>query len=201
MLVTAADAIRWEYAFSYGPFTFSLHPRNRRFTLPADSSFRNVRRVILFLTLAGLALAAAAPAHPAALSAARVQGSESVELSFGRGFASLADRGATLGNVRRGWIRVVDLSGGGPPSGWVRGCESRTGRLSGRVYCSGTDLRFYIHGGTWRIRMKGGGINVSAVIRGSLGLDRERCSSCTYKIGDRPERRWPATLRFFAVRS
>jgi hypothetical protein len=166
-----------------------------------------VRRLILPLTLAALALAASAPALPASLTSARVRGSEGLELSAGRGYAVLADRGAALGNVRRGWIRVTNIPGGGSPSGWVRGCETRSGRLSGRLYCAGTGLRFWVKDGPWRIRIKGRGINVSAVMRGRVGLDRAGCSrrmfrneKCTFKIGGGRERRWPATLKFFAVR-
>ena len=66
----------------------------------------------------------------------------------------------------------------------------------------------YIHDGPWRIRIKGIGINVSAVMRGRIGLDRKACSrrmfrngKCTYEIGEGPARRWPARLRFFTVRT
>ncbi len=113
-----------------------------------------------------------------------------------------------FGNVRRGWIRVTNIPGGGSPSGYVRGCESRSGRLSGRLYCAGARLRFWVEDGPWRIRIKGRGVNVSAVMRGTVGLDRTACTrrmfrneKCTFKIGDRPARRWPATLKFFAVRA
>jgi hypothetical protein len=201
MLATAADALRGACEFSSRPLTVSLHTRNRRFTGRADSPSRNVRRPILVLTLASLALAAVSPAQPATFPATRVAGSEWLELADGRGFASFGQRGAAVGKVRRGRVRVANLADTGAPKGWVRGCESKSGQLSGRIYCSGTRLRFYIHEGRWRIRTKGRGIDVSAVIRGSVGLDGAACTRCTFKIGDRPRRRWPATLRFFAVGS
>jgi hypothetical protein len=160
-----------------------------------------VRRLVFFLSVAALSVLASTPAQGASLPSARVAGSESVELSSGHGYALLANRGSALGNVRRGWIRVLDIGGGGTPSGWVRGCESRSGRLAEQLDCAGSGLRFYVHGGTWRIRIKGRGINVSAVIRGAVGLDRAGCTSCTYRIGDGAKRRWPARLKFFAVRS
>jgi hypothetical protein len=167
-----------------------------------------VRRLILPLTLAALVLAASASALPSPLTSARVRGGEGLHLSAGRGYAVMEDRGVAFGNVRRGWIRVTNVPGGGSPSGYVRGCESRSGRLSGRLYCSGTRLRFWVEDGPWRVRIKGIGINVSAVMRGSVGLDRKACSrrmfrngKCTFEIGDGPTRRWPARLRFFAVRA
>jgi hypothetical protein len=167
-----------------------------------------VRRLILPATLAALVLAASVSAQPSPLTSARVRGSEGLELTAGRGYAVLADRGAVIGNVRSGWIRVRNIPGGGDPSGRVRGCERRSGRLSGQLYCAGRGLSFYVHDGPWRIRIKGSGINVSAVMRGSVGLDRKACSrrmfrngKCTFEIGDGPRRRWPARLRFFDVRA
>ena len=167
-----------------------------------------MRRLILPLTLAALVLAGSASALPSPLTSARVRGSEGLELTAGRGYAVLADRGAVIGNVRRGWIQVTNIPGGGDPSGWVRGCERRSGRLSGQLRCAGRRLSLYIHDGPWRIRIKGSGINVSAVMRGRVGLDRKACSQrmfrngkCAFEIGDGPRRRWPARLRFFAVRA
>jgi hypothetical protein len=149
---------------------------------------------------AALALAASALAQGG--TSARVTGSKGILLEHGIGSAVIADRGAAFGKVASGSIRIVNLPGGGAPSGWVRGCETRSGRLAGRLVCRGSGLRFFIHGGTWRIRLRGRGINVSGVIRGSLGLDRRgACSRCTFQIGDSAKRRWPATLTFYAVRS
>ncbi|MGH3093882.1 MAG: hypothetical protein ACRDOG_16355 [Gaiellaceae bacterium] len=167
-----------------------------------------MRRLILPLTLAALAAAASATALPSSMTTARVRGGEGLHLSAGRGYAVFGDRGVAFGNVRRGWIRITNVPGGGSPSGYVRGCESRSGRLSGRLYCSGTRLRFWVEDGPWRVRIKGSGINVSAVMRGRVGLDRKACSrrmfrngKCTFEIGDGPARRWPVRLRFFAVRA
>jgi hypothetical protein len=167
-----------------------------------------VRRLILPLTLAALAVAASASALPSSSTSARVRGGEGLHLSSGRGYAVFGHRGVAFGNVRRGWIRITNLPGGGSPYGFVRGCESRSGRVSGRLYCAGRRLRFWVQDGPWRVRIKGKGINVSAVVRGRVGLDRRGCSrrmfrrgACSFEIGDGPARRWPAKLRFFALRA
>jgi hypothetical protein len=161
-----------------------------------------VRRLSVFFSLAVVALTASAAASAATPSlSSRVAGSEWIELWSGTGYAVVRDRGAVLGNVRRGWIRVYNLAGGGAPSGWVRGCEKRSGRLSGRLFCRGARLRLYIHGGTWQIRILGRGINVSGSVRGQLGLDRAERGTGKYRIGSGSSaRRWPARLRFFTVR-
>jgi hypothetical protein len=148
----------------------------------------------------GLALAAAAAASAGVLTT-RVEGSQSFELKYGTGYAVVGTQGATLGKVRRGTIRVVNVPGGGAPSGFVRGCEARSGRLSGTLTCRGRYLSFYVHGGTWRVRLRGRGINVSGVVRGSLGLDRADGGTGLYSIGDAPFRRWPATFTFFKLES
>lgn len=172
-----------------------------------------MRRLVFFaslaaLAVAGLILGAAPPAHSAGLSAARVKGGEGLEVTRGRGYVVLTNRGTAIGNVARGWIRVANLGGGRAPSGRVHGCERRSGRLTRQLSCAGTGLSFYVYGGTWRIRIKGRGISVSAVMRGKVGLARTGCTSrmfarkrCTFRIGGGPRRRWPATLRFYAVRA
>lgn len=200
MLARAPDAIRRRGGSSYTALTLSLRGRNRRLTPRANSPLRNVRLLIVLVSLAALALVSSAPALAVTASAARVPGSEGVELFNGRGYAVLESNGSVLGKVRRGWIRVLNIGEGGVPEGWVRGCETRSGRLSGRLHCTGTGLRFYVYNGRWRIRIKGKGINVSGVIRGSVGLNRGACTRCRFKIGDGPRRRWPNTFRVYTVR-
>jgi hypothetical protein len=157
-------------------------------------------RLALVVALACGSALAVASAASAAVSA-DVAGSESFSLRYGVGYAVVFDRGAVLGRVRRGVIRVADVPSGGAPSGFVRGCERRSGSLAGKLVCRGTDLRLYVHGGTWRIRISGRGVNVSGVVRGRLGLDRADSGTGLYSIGDAAARRWPASLTFFAVRS
>jgi hypothetical protein len=161
-----------------------------------------MRRGLLFALVAGMSLAAAstASAGPAGrLAAEATPGSESISLKYGVGYAVLSKRGAVLGRVRRGAITVVDVAEGGEPSGFVRGCEHRSGRLATKLVCRGSDLSFYVHGGTWKVRIEGRGINVSGVVRGIMGLDRADGGTGRYSIGDAPYRRWPAALRFFRI--
>ena len=107
-----------------------------------------------------------------------------------------------LGRVVRGRVRVTNLAGGGAPSGWVRGCEHRRGRLAATVFCRGSDLRFWIHGGTWKIQLWGRGINVSGVVRGTLALDRAPAPGGRgiFSVGGGDFRRWPKELTFYSLR-
>jgi hypothetical protein len=161
-----------------------------------------MRRAPLFALAAGLALAAASTASatpPSLAAAAGTPGSESISLKNGIGFAVVWSRGAVLGRVRRGAITVIDIAGGGDPGGFVRGCERRSGGLATRLVCRGRDLSFYIHGGTWKVRIRGRGINASGVVRGTLGLDRADDGTGRYSIGGGSYRRWPAALRFLKI--
>ncbi len=160
-----------------------------------------VRHLRLLLLSAVLALTVTAAGEAATVSA-RTSGSESFELSRGKGQAIMAKRGAVLGTVGRGKIKITNLADGPRPKGYVTGCERRRGSWSGVLVCRGRDLRFYVYDGTWRVRLSGRGINASGVVRGylSLGPLSERAgSSGWYAIGDGPFRPWPASWRTFRL--
>ena len=159
-----------------------------------------MRRAPFLAGVAALTFLASTAAYAATPYGARVAGSRTVELGKGRGFAVLGSRGAALGNLS-GRIEVIDVPGGGSPQGYVRGCERRTGKFSGRLTCRGAGLRFLVYGGTWRIRLSGNRINVSGRIRGRLGLDRADRGTGWFEIGSSERHRWPATLTFYVVRS
>jgi hypothetical protein len=156
--------------------------------------------LVLFAAL-GLSLAGPAAAGPADALSFRVPGAESFELRRGVGYAAVWDRGSVLGRVAAGRVRVINLAGGGVPSGWVRGCEHRRGRLVGVLLCQGSDVRFWIHGGTWKIQVRGRGINVSGVVRGTLALDRAPGGRGIFSVGDSDFRRWPRDLTFYRLRA
>lgn len=160
-----------------------------------------MRHLRLLLLSAVLALTAAAAGEAATVST-RTAGSESFELYYGVGDAIVTKRGAVLGRVRRGKIRIVNLPEGPAPQGFVRGCEHRSGSWSGVLVCRGHDLRFLLHTGTWRLRLRGRGINVSGVVRGRLSLGPLSAggrSSGSYSIGESPRRPWPSAWQTFRL--
>jgi hypothetical protein len=160
-----------------------------------------VRPLRILLLSAILALTAAA-AGEAATVTARTAGAESFQLYHGVGSAIVVRRGAVLGGMRRGKIRIVNLAGGPAPQGFVRGCEHRNGSWGGVLVCRGRDLRFLVHDGTWRLRLRGRGIDVSGVVRGRLSLGPLSAavgSSGSYSIGDGPRRPWPSAWQTFRL--
>ena len=161
-----------------------------------------MRRLLLIgtLTLAGLV------AVPAALGAqtvaARTPGSVQLSLQAGRGLAIIQLRGALLGRIRAGKIvatrNVV-----------VRCWKYRTELASGLIRYRGRredcpSITLYVSSengdGTWRVRIRGQGINVSGVARGSLTLDGANTGPTgTYSIAGRAKKAWPRDSRTFSL--
>jgi hypothetical protein len=147
-----------------------------------------MRRLFLLLALAvATALSAAAPASSAL---ARTEGSQSFSLRGGSGIASVWQRGALLGHLRSGRLIVIDLPTSGSPTVIVRGYETKKALNATTTEYRGRDMSFRIFGGTWRVRIRGRGIDVSGVVRGWLRLGG---ISGSYAIGDGDYRPWPVT--------
>jgi hypothetical protein len=160
-----------------------------------------VRHFRLLLLSAVLALTVTAAGEAATL-ATRSAGSEAFELDRGKGQAIVAKRGAVIGGVRRGKIKIKHLPAGPAPQGYVTGCERQYGSWSGVLVCRGRGLRFYVHDGTWRLRLRGRGINASGVVRGSLSLGRLSATAGSagwYSVGGHGYRPWPPTWQTFRL--
>jgi hypothetical protein len=153
-----------------------------------------MRRRFLLLALAvATALTAAAPASSAV---ARTPGSQTFSLRDGSGIASVWQRGALLGHLRSGRLVVVDLPAPGKPTVIVRGHETRRALSETATEYRGSDMSFRIFGGTWRVRIRGRGIDVSGVVRGWLRLGG---TSGTYAIGDGDYEPWPEIPQVFRL--
>jgi hypothetical protein len=83
-----------------------------------------------------------------------------------------AGRGAVIGRVAAGRVVVTRKAGYAAPSGYVRGCNiRRRGTFGSKLVCKGNrTISLYVHGGRWRVRIRGRGINVSGVVTGTLVL-------------------------------
>ena len=123
-----------------------------------------MRRLCLIL-LCGLV------AVPAALAAARSAGDGVLELSKVNGSVVVAGtRGTLWGQIDKGKIVVTDpILGDGQVL--VSGAETkRTGVLDGTTIYGGTDIRFRVTGGKYRLSLKGTGIDLTAVGVGTAQL-------------------------------
>jgi hypothetical protein len=110
--------------------------------------------------------------------AGAASGAEEVgELSIegGKGSVVLEIRGSVLGRLGNGTIIVVDRTPTDPYAANVTGRRiivQRRPTLT-RLFIRGQGLRFRMVGGGYRILIRGSGISLSAVGRGSVSLDGE----------------------------
>src|SRR2546425_8550360 len=124
-----------------------------------------MRRLLTFAVLAALALPGAA--------AARTQGVSDGTLSVrdARGTITISGRGGVIGSFARGFVTIndpVDGDGTGPV---VTGDDWSKFRDATTTTWGGTKVRFRIIGGSFRIVVKGRGINLSLVGTGKVTVD------------------------------
>jgi hypothetical protein len=124
-----------------------------------------MRALLTFAMLAALALPAA--------SAARNQGASDGTLSVvdARGSITISGRGGVIGSFARGSVRISDPVDGDGTGPIVTGDEWSNERDATTTTWGGTKVRFRIIGGSFRIVVKGRGINLSLVGKGNVTLD------------------------------
>ncbi|MCS7006487.1 MAG: hypothetical protein RMM28_03775 [Thermoleophilia bacterium] len=128
-----------------------------------------------------LALCACALLVLAAGSSARVRTEPSagtLSIERGRGLVVLEIRGAVLGRLASGTIRVVDITPRDRFQAHVLGRRLVEEPLGPRsVLYRGQGMRFRMIGGGYRISIRGEGLSLSAVGRGTVTLVGERRTS------------------------
>jgi hypothetical protein len=124
-----------------------------------------MRALLTFAMLSALALPAA--------SAAREQGATDGTLSVrdARGTVTISVRGGVIGSFARGSVRISDPVDGDGTGPIVTGDEWSNERDATTTTWGGTRVRFRIIGGSFRIVVKGRGINLSLVGKGNVTLD------------------------------
>src|SRR2546430_10804667 len=121
-----------------------------------------MRRLLTFAMLAALALPAA--------SAARNQGAAdgTVSVRDGRGTITISARGGVIGSFAKGSVTISDPVDGDGTGPIVTGDEWSKDRSDTVTTWGGTRVRFRMIGGTFRIIVKGRGINLSFVGKGNV---------------------------------
>jgi hypothetical protein len=124
-----------------------------------------MRRLLTFALLAALALPA--------VSAARSQGANDGTLSVrdARGTITISGRGGVIGSFAQGRVTISDPVDGDGTGPVVTGDEWSKDRDATTTTWGGAKVRFRIIGGSFRIVVKGRGINLSLVGKGSVTLD------------------------------
>jgi hypothetical protein len=161
-----------------------------------------MRRTIVVIFVAALAMWAADASFGQADYSLRTPGAELIELDAGYGRAVIGRRGSVLIRVSVGRIRVVDLPGGGRPN---RSCNKRGVRVSSSTtQYRGTDVRCRVwsgaSGGPWQVVINGRRIFAAGSVLGSLTLDAfDQGPRGRYRIAGGALRYWPRTARTFEL--
>jgi hypothetical protein len=125
----------------------------------------------------------------------RTSGGVQVGLEDGHGFAKLRSRGTLLGRIRRGRVVATENVFVGH---WTekRRVFDRLIAYRGRRMT----LRVFSGDGAWVVRLRGGGINVSGVVRGSLTVNGVNSGPTgRYTIDGGAEHPWPRSRRTFQL--
>jgi len=151
------------------------------------------RSLVLLLTVLAIVLATASTA--AARPVLRTDQENGIELADGSGRTTIVLRGAMIGSVGSGTVWVTDLPDKTTTDIFVAGDdESYALTLRTTVY-KGNDIRLRVFRGRWRVRIKGSGINLSAVGNGTVGL----AGRGRYSLAGGPYRSWTADWRTFKL--
>jgi hypothetical protein len=143
--------------------------------------FRSVAVVVVALALATSGSAAAAASETG------------IELVDGTGRAVVALEGAVLGSFDRGRITIAVRRG--DPLVFVQGYEWSREGLDGAITYGGSDIRFRVFRGAWRVTIRGTGINTSAVGPGTVGLR----GSGRYSLDGGDYHPWPEEYQVFVL--
>jgi len=125
-----------------------------------------MRRLVTFSMLA---LALALPAGVAARTGASNDGTLSVKDA--RGVITIQGRGGVIGSFAKGSVTINDPIDGDGTGPIVTGDDWSKDKSETATVWGGTKVRFRIIGGTFRIVVRGRGINLSYVGRGSVILN------------------------------
>jgi opacity protein-like surface antigen len=121
------------------------------------------------LTFAVLALALALPAGAAARTATSTDGTLSVKEA--RGVVTIQGRGAVIGSFAKGSVTINDPIDGDGTGPIVTGDDWSKDKSDTATVWGGTRVRFRIIGGTFKVVVRGRGINLSFVGKGNVILN------------------------------
>jgi hypothetical protein len=137
------------------------------------------------LTFAVLALALALPAGAAARPSGSTDGTLSVKDA--RGIVTIQGRGGVIGSFNKGSVLINDPVDGDGTGPIVTGDDWSKEKTDTATQWGGTRVRFRIIGGYFKVVVRGRGINLSFVGKGSVilnGAGTEDDGSYAFNGGD-----------------
>jgi hypothetical protein len=124
-----------------------------------------MRRLLPFAVLAALLVPAAATARTSGVT----DGTLSVR--DGRGIVTIQGRGAVIGSFAKGAVTITDPIDGDGTGPIVNGDDWSKVRSDTTTTWGGTHVRFRNIGGTFKIVLRGRGLNLSFVGKATVTLD------------------------------
>ena len=152
---------------------------------------------ILLALFASAALAV--PALGWSASSAADDGTLSVK--NGDGVIFVVARGTIIGACDKCRVSIIDPSpdDGAPPV--VSGYEGHKDVSDIRDIYSGTDVRFRIVGGIFKIRVAGSGVDLGVVAKGWVRLQASDTNTGTFSVNGAPRRLLPADREVYTLTS
>jgi hypothetical protein len=132
-----------------------------------------MRKAVFIVLLSALLTSSAAAAVEAK------NGDGKLSVSDGRGMVWVQARGALIGQLDKGSVTITDLTPLDDSEPLVWGAEREEFRGTSTVY-RGEDIRFRLLGGSWRVAIRGSGIDLSAAGRGLVQLDGDSLKPGVY---------------------
>ena len=105
-----------------------------------------------------------------AIAGKRSPGDGTLALKNASGVFVIQGKGAVIGQLDRGYVRILDPNPNDGPPAIVSGWEHARDMTDKSSLWSGTDINFRMIGGTFRIQISGKGVDLSFVGRGSVTL-------------------------------
>jgi hypothetical protein len=130
-----------------------------------------MRRFFPLVLVMALLLPAAAWAAVAVPTSTRAPGDGTLVVDNGNGSVVVRARGGILGRFDDGNVIITDLDLTDGRTPVVSGADQFRIIGPGKWWCSGSDIRFRMIGGLFRVQVNATGIDVSAVGRGTAVLD------------------------------
>src|SRR5437016_12441405 len=124
-----------------------------------------MRRLLTFAVLAALVLPAAATARQ------RGPNDGTLSVKEAKGMVTIQGRGAVIGSFAQGRVTISDPIDGDGTGPIVTGDEWSKDRNDTTTTWGGNKVRFRMIGGTFKIVVRGRGINLSLVGKGTVTLN------------------------------
>jgi hypothetical protein len=152
-----------------------------------------MRRLVL------LALFAALAAPAAALAAERAADDGTLSVVSADGTINVVARGGVIGSCDQCKVWITDPVAGDGTGAVVTGWEDKSDVSDTKSKWSGTDVRFKLIGGAFKLHIVGVGITLYAVGKGAGSIKGAVTNTGTWALNDSTPHQLPDTIKPFTL--